>query len=263
MVQKTGMAARYVEVTLDEMDKILKRAFRILRPRKGENRGEVYYDLKLGKYVGIRVWTSIRPRSGSGAGVGQDAIRVQLISLKDNGPLQKGKAPIVKRTQNWRDNLKKRVEELIDKYEDNEEFWENWAENRSRRGDPQKEMKRQEEQERKEEEERRSGPPMDADSPSEPARSTQREVPLEKLRGDATPKQLGFIRALLRNVNGHEEWRELGLDSVTGFDHIPRRDDLERLSKRDASQVIDILLKAGKGNRRYASEELAEVLSID
>lgn len=251
------MAARFVEVTLDEMDKYLKRAFRILRPRKGENRGEVYYDLKLGKYVGVRVWTSIRPRSGTGADVGADAIRVQLVSLKDNGPLEKGKAPIVKRTQGWRDNLKNRVEELIEKYEDNEEFWEQWAEARQRSGDPKREMKRQEEQERKEEESQKSGPPMDSGPPS-----YQREVPLDKLRGDATPKQVGFIRALLRNVGGHDEWRQLGLDEVSGFNHIPNGSEINQLSKRDASQIIDVLLRAGKGNRRYASEELSHVLTF-
>jgi hypothetical protein len=189
-----------------------------------------------------------------------------LVSLKDDGPLEKGKAPIVKRTQGWRENLKKQVELLIDKYEDNEDFWEDWAATRQRRGDPKKEMKRQEEEERREEQEerRRSEPPAPRHTPPPQQPQTyQREVPLEKLRGDATPKQIGFIRAMLNNVDGHDEWRELGLDDITGFDHIPNRAQMDTLSKRDASRLIDELIRAGKRpqyGRRYADIDLSEVI---
>lgn len=124
--------ARYTEVSLDEMDKFLRRAFRALRPKQDASRNEIYYDLKLGRFVGIRVWTSIGSRSETGAGVGSDAIRVQFISLKDDKPLEKGKAPIVKRTQGWKNSLQDRIEDLIEKYEDNDEFWESWAETRRR-----------------------------------------------------------------------------------------------------------------------------------
>ena len=60
---------------------------------------------------------------------------------------------------------------------------------------------------------------------------------------------------MLRKMRGHQKWRDLGLDGVTGFPHIPNQKDLETLSKRDASHVIDILLKAGYGfGPRYADE---------
>lgn len=128
--------ARYTEVTLDEMDKFLRRGFRALRPKQDQSRNEIFYDLKLGRWVGIRIWTSIGVRSETGAGVGSDAIRVQFISLKDEKPLEKGKAPIVKRTQGWKNSLQDRIEDYVEKYEDNDEFWEDWAETRRRKDDP-------------------------------------------------------------------------------------------------------------------------------
>jgi len=272
------MAAQFTEITLEEMEKFLKRGFRALHPERGNKLGEVYYDLKLGKFVGIRVWTSIRPHSGMGAEVGADAIRVQFVSLKDQGPLEKGKAPIVKRTQNWRDSLQDRIEELVEKYEDNDEFWEQWAATRQRGGDPKREMKEFEE-EKKEQAKEEVGQEQkvtpwrreprrriiddegygNEDVPRHPSQpSYQREVSLEKLRGDITSKQAGFIRSLLRNVD-HNEWGRLGLSAITGFDYIPKQEELLTLSKRQASQIIDALMRAGHGERRYASEELEEL----
>jgi len=248
------MAAQYIEISLDEMEKFLKRGFRALRPKQGQQRGEIYFDLHLGQFVGIRVWTSIRPHSGTGAEVGADAIRVQLISLKDQGPLEKGKAPIVKRTQGWRNGLQDRIEELAEKYEDNDEFWENWAETRHH-GDPEREMKKEElieKQQRREEELGISGE-GEENRPSSQPPTYQRTVPLDKLRGEITPKQAGFIRSLLKKVD-HQEWANLGLNRITGFDHIPTQEQLMGLSKRQASELIDALMKTGHG-RRYANEE--------
>jgi hypothetical protein len=121
------MAAQFTEVTLEDMEKFLKRGFRTLRPRRGEERKEIYIDLSLSAHVAIRIWTSIGVGRASGAGVGQDAIRVQLVSKEKNRPLMTGKAPIVKRTQNWRDSLQDRIEDYIEQYEDREEYWESRA----------------------------------------------------------------------------------------------------------------------------------------
>jgi len=126
------MAATFTEVSLEDMEKFLKRAFRSLHPKQGSSRNEYYYDLKLGPAVDIRVWSSVTVRSGMGAEVGSDAIRIQFLSSKDGRPLEKGKAPIVKRTQGWRTSLQDRVEDLIEKYESNDTFWEDWAETRRR-----------------------------------------------------------------------------------------------------------------------------------
>lgn len=116
------MAAQYTEISGTEMETFLKRAFRALRPEKGLQNKEIYYDLKLSPTVVIRVWTSIRPW-GASADVGKDAIRVQFFGARVNHPLVSGKAPIVKRTQNWRNSLQDKIEEYLELYEENAEDW--------------------------------------------------------------------------------------------------------------------------------------------
>lgn len=116
------MAAEFTGVTLEEMDTFLKRAFRILRPKQGVAKGEIFYDLSLAAgTIFIRVWTSIRPKSGSGAGVGEDAIRVTLVTRGGRPLVMKGK--IVKRTQGWRGNLQDRIEGLLEDYESKTGYW--------------------------------------------------------------------------------------------------------------------------------------------
>lgn len=114
------MAARYTEVTLEDMERFLKRAFRSLRPRKGVERGETFYDLRMSDNAAIRVWTSIKGGGAVGAGKGKDAIRVQIVTRKGLF----SKAPIVKRTQNWRTSLQNRIDDAMDKYEEGENYWE-------------------------------------------------------------------------------------------------------------------------------------------
>lgn len=128
------MAATYTEISLDDMERFLKRGFRALKPKQGMKHNEYYYDLRLSDNVHIRVWTSVKRGSGTGAGVGQDAIRVQLLSSKTDRPLQRGKAPIVKRTQNWRDGLQKRIEDAMEAYDDQEESIEQSAQRSSPSG---------------------------------------------------------------------------------------------------------------------------------
>ena len=122
---KKAMAATFTEVSLEEMETFLRRSFRALRPKQGVDYGEIYYDMPLDNFARIRVWTSIRRGTSTGAGVGADAIRIQLLGTR--APLVKGRAPIVKRTQNWRDNLAERIEEAMEKYE---ELQQQWAERR-------------------------------------------------------------------------------------------------------------------------------------
>jgi hypothetical protein len=118
------MAATFTEVTLEDMDRFLRRAYNVYRPKKGESRGEVYYDLNVSKgNIFIRVWTSVRPRSGMGADKGTDAIRVTMVT-KGGKPLVP-KGTIVKRTQNWRTSLQSRIDDLLDDYESKTEYWKN------------------------------------------------------------------------------------------------------------------------------------------
>ena len=126
MTTKKAMAATFTQISLEEMKTYLQRAFRALKPSQAIGRGEVYFDLNLSDNVGIRVWTSIGPH-GQAAGVGSDAIRVQLISTKQSRPLMTGKAPIVKRTEGWRDNLADRIGDAMEAFEEKEAYWESRA----------------------------------------------------------------------------------------------------------------------------------------
>lgn len=116
------MAAQYTEITLDDMERFLKRAYRALRPRQGKDRREIYYDLNLSDdKIFIRVWTSIPSDRGTGAAVGQDAIRVTMVTAGGK-PLVK-KQTIVKRTQGWKGNLQDRIDTLLEDYESKTGYW--------------------------------------------------------------------------------------------------------------------------------------------
>lgn len=120
-IGKRSGGAQYTEVTLPEMETFLNRAFHALHPKKGAIRGEVVFDLHLSQAAGVRVWSSIAEHGTSGAKVGEDAIRVQLYSFAKQRPLMPGKAPIVKRTQGWKDNLRERIEDYMEAYDSKEE----------------------------------------------------------------------------------------------------------------------------------------------
>lgn len=125
-MDRQAMAAQYTAVSADEMLTYLRRAFRALRPAPHNLRGELVVDLALNdqQTIGIRVWTSVFPSTQMAAGVGADAIRVQFYNFAKNRPMLTGKAPIVKRTQGWRDNLKDRIEDVIEMFDDKEGYWE-------------------------------------------------------------------------------------------------------------------------------------------
>jgi hypothetical protein len=109
-----AMAAQFTEVSLDDMRTFLKRAFHALEPQKDEiNRGEIVISLPLSDRVSVKVFTSVHHGAEQAAGVGDDAIRVGLY--RDGRPLKSGKWPIVKRTQGWKENLRERVEDMMEK----------------------------------------------------------------------------------------------------------------------------------------------------
>lgn len=115
-----AMAAQYTQVTIEDMVGFLRRAFHALSPQKQiVVRGEIAILLPLSPKCEITVFTSITSGGSSAAGVGADAIRVGLY--RNGRPLQSGKLPIVKRTQGWRDNLRERIEDAMERYDEREE----------------------------------------------------------------------------------------------------------------------------------------------
>jgi len=193
------MAAQYTVITLPEMETFLKRAFRALRPKQGTQNREIYYDLNLSPQVVIRVWTSIVSAWGSAAGAGEDAIRVQLLGVRVNRPLVSGKAPIVKRTQNWRNSLQDRIEDYLELYEEKSEYWDE-----------------------------RGGAEPGSKGPA------------------ASAKQINFILSMGSKAE-EAQWDETGLSWPVD------ESEVQNLTTKDASRVIETLLSQGLG-RRYASE---------
>lgn len=226
------MAAQYTEISLDEMETFLKRAFRALRPRQGVQRGEYYYDLKLSDHVVIRVWTSIQRGSQSGAGVGQDAIRIQLIGVQVDRPLMKGKAPIVKRTQGWKNSLQGKVEDLLETYEEKPDYWDS-------RGSGKSSVPMEVEV---------SAPDRDVDF-SEPLEVIQPARPAPPSGSLITPNQLKYLNFLLKGPKGHSsEIRGLLFDY--GVEAPYNLDSLSRLTKSQASTLISKLVPSN----RFAEE---------
>lgn len=110
------MAAQYTKFALEDIQKFLRRGFRAMRPRQGEDR-EIYFDLKLSSKAFIRVWSSIYAGETTVRGKERRPMRVQFLSgtiLGKGRPLTRGKAPIVKRTQNWRTSLQNRIQDYIE-----------------------------------------------------------------------------------------------------------------------------------------------------
>ena len=116
---KKGMAATFTKISLDDIATFLKRAFHALEPqRQTLVRGETVIELPLSEKVWVAVFTSVGHGGQEAAGVGSDAIRVGLY--RGGRPLQSGKLPIVKRTQGWKDNLRERVEDAMERYDSRE-----------------------------------------------------------------------------------------------------------------------------------------------
>lgn len=116
MTTVVAMAAQFQDVSLDDMRTFLKRAFHALEPQRDENvRGELVINLPLSNRVAIKVFTSVSSGREQAAAVGADAIRVGIY--RDGRPLKSGKWPIVKRTQGWKDNLRERIEDMMEKYD--------------------------------------------------------------------------------------------------------------------------------------------------
>jgi len=115
-------AATFVGFTLEEFDKYIKRAFRAFKPTQVRLGNEFAYVLHLSERIKILIQSSIHS-SGYAAGSGTDPIRVGFMYAESKGgslrPLKGKSFPIVKRTENWRDNLEDRVNDYLEEYESN------------------------------------------------------------------------------------------------------------------------------------------------
>ncbi len=115
-------AATYVGFTIEEFDKYVKRAFRAFKPTQTRLGNEFAYILNLSERIKVLIQSSIHT-SGQSAESGTDPIRVGFMYAESAGgrlrPLKGGSFPIVKRTENWRDNLEDRVNDYLEEYESN------------------------------------------------------------------------------------------------------------------------------------------------
>ncbi len=125
--EKTAVVT-FTPVNEKDFTDFFRRGFHALDPRKLTDNGELVFDLSLSDKVSIQILTTVHPHSGEGASVGEDAIRVKLCNKRGVPLVTKGgKLPIVKRTQNWRTNLRELLAETIEMYESKDDYWESRA----------------------------------------------------------------------------------------------------------------------------------------
>jgi hypothetical protein len=114
--------SRFVEITLEDMEAFLKRAYRALHPKKEIYKGQVVFHLSLSDnhQIFIRVYSSIF-RDGIVRKKGSDSIRVVMLTDKNKALMPPSK--LVMRTTNWRNALQERIEDLLEIYESKVGYW--------------------------------------------------------------------------------------------------------------------------------------------
>ena len=236
------MAVQFVEVTIEDMRRALKRRFRAYRPRESVQNGMYIFDLKIDDHVAVRVWTSIPTHKGKGHAVGESSIKVQLVSLQRGIPLmsKKNKFPIVQRSKNWPDNLEERINKAQLKFNESADFWSDLA------------MKR-------------DGVKPDPEPEPEPAPGPPEGNVPDKPRYAGPPvsdKQIKFLVSLIITARNGGIWESYAKDYGLPTGYITKSDLKEVLSGgRDgsASKLISALIAAtkGMGSQRYAATEEA------
>ena len=112
-------AATAVTIAIEEMAKVISRGFRALHPKQVvSSHGEIHYLLTLDddqpQFI-IKVQTTIF--SGVSRGEGEDSIRIILLNRATDRPIT-GKFQRVHRTTNWKDNLRSRIEDAVEEFEE-------------------------------------------------------------------------------------------------------------------------------------------------
>lgn len=120
MTPMQRLSAHAVQVTLPEMDQVIRRAFRATNPQMEKTSwGEIVYILTPDDEDPtnvIRVQTSIF-EGQTARGQGEDSMRVVLMNTKTKRPIA-GKEQRIHRVEGWKDNLRKRISDAIEKFED-------------------------------------------------------------------------------------------------------------------------------------------------
>ena len=116
------MAAVFTPISEADLDQFFTRSFHALHPKKVvERNGEFVYELFFSPKIGVKVYTSAFA-SGFTGRKGEDLIRVYPFNFGRGRPLMsepeaKKLGLWCKRTQGWRDTLRSKVEELLEKYD--------------------------------------------------------------------------------------------------------------------------------------------------
>jgi hypothetical protein len=129
-MKRQGMAgATYTEATLEEWDTFLKRAFHALHPRRSAAHGEVIYDLFLTPRLSIQIRTTVPTEGAQTRKSGSDIIQVMPYDHVKNRIIAPSSMILkVKRTKNWRDGVRERVEKWMELFDEHD------AEEKTERG---------------------------------------------------------------------------------------------------------------------------------
>lgn len=118
-----GKGTEAVTVHLKEFDNLIRRNFRVLRPKVVVDHNEICYDLTpeddQPQFI-LRVRTTISRGDTESRGVGEDSIKIILIDQVTNKGIT-NKFRRVHRVSGWVNNVRKRIEEALEEFEDIEE----------------------------------------------------------------------------------------------------------------------------------------------
>lgn len=258
------MAATYTKFSKDDFEKWLKREVWPLRYREGVDR-EIFYDVVLeGKgsnTIFIRIWTSIYANESMVRGKERRPMRIQLkrgrLLSRDSVPLTgSASAPIVKRTQGWKQNLKKRFEAYLSLYETD--------------------FSSDVDDEDEDEEEIFEAPPEPTrrpEPPPEPEPTRRTPEPEGPPRGDVpkrpryagpavSDKQVKFLVSLIIKARRAGLWEDYAEQFDLPTKYVEDDDLRETLTggrSGTASKLIGLLIEATRGAGRYATEALDEL----
>ncbi len=107
------MTGRYVEITREEFSKLM-REYKAREYIKSEE-GEIIYRIPLKNDLWIWVYSTVPPRTGVSRSRGEDAIRTVLMYRNRKAVMKSSKTL---RTKMWKENLRKKIQELSERVTD-------------------------------------------------------------------------------------------------------------------------------------------------